>query len=161
MQEVINEVGGESQTTNEAGATASSRGYSRVYDIITERIIELLEQGTVPWRKPWRSTDVLPTNLESGKAYRGINVFLLHCAPYATPYWVTFKQALALGGSVRKGAKGFPVIFWTWNLKEETAGDPESVQRFPILRYYADRRLMPTDDNLALLDVRLTHSMSA
>ena len=80
-----------------------------VYDIITGRIIEQLEAGTVPWRKPW--TSGAPRNLVSRKEYRGINAFLLSCAPFKSSFWLTFKQAAAAGGSVRKGEKGYPVIF--------------------------------------------------
>lgn len=69
-----------------------------VYEIVTDRIIQQLEQGTAPWRKPWSTGGQTPTNLVSLKPYRGINVWLLAMMPYASPYWVTFKQARALGG---------------------------------------------------------------
>src|SRR5207248_996622 len=74
-----------------------------VYQIITDRIINLLEQGTVPWHKAWSSDDRLPMNLCSGKPYRGINVFLLHVTGYGSPYWLTLKQANERGGHIRKG----------------------------------------------------------
>ena len=51
-----------------------------VYDIITSRIMEKLEQGTVPWQQPWNSTAGMPRNLLSQKAYRGINVWVLASA---------------------------------------------------------------------------------
>ena len=71
-----------------------------VYEIITSRIVEMLQQGTVPWRKPW-STDVgEPRNLISGKPYRGINVFLLSAMGCASPYWLTH-QGKPPGGSLR------------------------------------------------------------
>ncbi len=63
-----------------------------VYDQITDRIIGLLESGTAPWRKPWRSQSGLPRNLVSNKTYRGINVFLLHAMSYESPYWITYRQ---------------------------------------------------------------------
>lgn len=112
-----------------------------VYEIITEQILTLLDQGTIPWRKPWNRTGNVefdwPKNLASKRPYSGINVFLLSCAPFGSPFWLTFKQAAALGGKVRKGEKGYPVIFWkmqrkTW--KEE--GGEEQKQMIPILRYY-------------------------
>ena len=83
-----------------------------VYEIVTERILEKLEQGTVPWRKPW-SAGGAPRNLVSGKEYRGVNIFLLGSQGFTSPFWVTFKQAKQLGGSVRKGERGTPCIFWT------------------------------------------------
>src|SRR4051794_40392168 len=85
-----------------------------VYDIITARIVEQLERGTVPWRKPWHGPDGAPKNAISGKSYRGINVLLLSCADYENPAWLTFKQAQELGGHVRKGEKGLPIVYWNW-----------------------------------------------
>ena len=110
-----------------------------VYDVITDRILEKLEAGTVPWHKPWKGGDAgMPRNLKSMRAYRGINVFLLSCAGYGSPHWLTFRQAAQLGGSVRKGEKGFPVVFWKWPEKAgDNPGRDDRVQaRGPLLRYY-------------------------
>ena len=82
------------------------------YDHITERIVSLLEQGTVPWQKPWKAKTGMPRNLVSKKPYRGINVFLLLSMRYESPFWLTFRQAAQLGATVRKGEKACPVIFW-------------------------------------------------
>ena len=103
------------------------------YQIITVRIIGLLEQGTVPWQKPWQGSEQAPQNLVSRKAYRGVNVFLLHAMHYTSPFWVTFKQAQELGGNVRKGERACPVVFWKW-LDVEREGEKE---RVPFLRYYS------------------------
>lgn len=111
-----------------------------VYEIITERIISLLESGTVPWRRPWRTQTHCPKNLLSGKPYRGINVFLLHCLGYQSPYFVTYNQAKQRGGQVRKGEKGCPVVFWKtdWHPSKRVEGAPESANpaTIPLLRYY-------------------------
>jgi len=109
---------------------------NNVYAIITETIIKKLQEGTIPWHMPWSSDG--PRNLISGKAYRGINVFLLGSLGYMSPYWVTFKQAQSLGGHVNKGEKGTPVVFWKTYSKMETDSDTgkhEEVSRF-VLRYY-------------------------
>ncbi|MEQ8786232.1 MAG: zincin-like metallopeptidase domain-containing protein [Pirellulaceae bacterium] len=106
---------------------------SQVYQIVTDRIIEQLEKGTVPWRRPWGGRAAMPRNLVSGKAYRGVNVFLLGCNGYESPFWLTFKQAKALGGSVRKGEKGSPIIFWKQWERESADGD---IDKIPVLRYY-------------------------
>jgi antirestriction protein ArdC len=90
-----------------------------VYDIVTNRITELLEQGTVPWRRPWRSTEG-PRNLISKKPYRGINSFLLNASPYESDYWLTYNQAKQKGGSVRKGEKSTLVVFWKWLDRKES-----------------------------------------
>ncbi len=81
-----------------------------VYAIVTEKIINLLEGGVVPWRRPWTSTG-LPRNLVSKKPYRGINHFLLSASKYVSPFWLTMRQANALGGSVRKGEESTIVTF--------------------------------------------------
>src|SRR5262245_32096008 len=103
------------------------------YQVITDRVIALLEQGTVPWNKPWQRGNATPRNLVSGREYRGVNVFLLHAMSYSSPYWLTFKQAQALGGNVVKGERATPVVFWKW-LDVEDGGKAE---RVPFLRYYS------------------------
>jgi antirestriction protein ArdC len=108
-----------------------------VYEIVTERILEKLEAGTVPWHKPWAGGGS-PQNLVSGRGYRGVNIFLLGCQGFTSPYWLTFKQAKQLGGSVRKGEHGTPCILWKWiNRSDENAetGDTETKQ-IPLIRYY-------------------------
>ncbi len=107
-----------------------------VYEVITDQIIEKLEQGTVPWHRPWSADG--PKNLLSGKSYRGINVFLLGSLGYMSPYWLTFKQAQSLGGHVNKGEKGTPVVFWKTYKQNEIGPDTRKVKeqsRF-VLRYY-------------------------
>jgi antirestriction protein ArdC len=106
---------------------------SKVHDIITEKIIKELEKGSIPWKRPWKTSGLLPTNLVSKKAYRGINTLLLSLSGFESPYWLTFKQSKALGGSVRKGEKGSMVVFYTDYSKENSAGE---VETFPVLRYY-------------------------
>ena len=87
---------------------------SKAYDSITERMLTELEAGNVPWRKPWGGPEHLPCNLQTRKPYRGINVFMLGCQGLESPYWLTFKQAKGMGGHVRKGEHGSPVVFWKW-----------------------------------------------
>ena len=107
---------------------------SSVYDQITARIIEMLEKGTIPWRKPWTSRAIFPRNLLSKKTYRGINVFMLHAMGYESPFWLTFRQAMELGGNVRKGEKACPVVFWK---RIDIEGrEPGEKQKIPMLRYY-------------------------
>src|SRR5216683_3189984 len=82
-----------------------------IYSIVTERIINLLDNGIVPWRRPWASTG-LPRNLVSKKPYRGVNIFLLSASKYISPFWLTLRQANQLGGRVRKGEESSIVTFW-------------------------------------------------
>ncbi len=112
-----------------------------IYQAVTDRILELLEKGTVPWRQPIRSAGGagrLPTNLVSKREYRGINVFLLAVTAWAegydAPYWLTFRQAKEQGGHVRKGEKGSLVVFWKQHAtKDEKSGEDITV---PVLRHY-------------------------
>jgi antirestriction protein ArdC len=106
-----------------------------IYDQVTERIIALLEQGTVPWRKPWTVQTGLPRNLITKKPYRGINTFLLHSMHYESPFWLTYRQAMELGSHVRKGEKSCPVVFWKQlELEDKNTGDKEKI---PLLRFYS------------------------
>ena len=113
------------------------------YDVITDRIIKCLESGTAPWRRPWGGRFRFPRNLISGKEYRGINVFLLSAANYESPYWVTYKQAQSLGGSVRKGEKSLPIVFWSTFEKDN--GEGEKPSKIPFLRYYSGFNLAQCD----------------
>lgn len=101
-----------------------------VYQIITDRILEKLQAGVVPWRQPWSTS--LPKNLVSKKAYRGVNIFLLSAMGFSSPYWCSYKQAAKLGGQVRKGEKSTPVVFWKVLDKMEDG----KVKKVFILRYF-------------------------
>ena len=108
-----------------------------VYEIVTGQILEIMEQGVIPWKKPWSARGA-HRNLVSGKQYRGINVFLLSCSPFSSPWWLTFKQATEKGGKVRKGEKGRRIVFWKplmINEKNPTTGKNEKKKIF-MLRYY-------------------------
>jgi len=89
-----------------------------LYSKVTARIIAELEEGRLPWVQPWDSAAVLaglPRNASSGRAYSGINILILWDAlfegGYAAQRWLTFKQAEALGGHVRKGERGVTVCY--------------------------------------------------
>ncbi len=69
----------------------------KVYEVITGRILVALEQGTIPWRKPWKCGGA-PRNLVTGKPYRGLNILLTAMQGFASPYWITFRQAAERGG---------------------------------------------------------------
>ena len=97
-----------------------------VYEIVTERILELLAAGVVPWRRPWVVSGAV--NWISQRPYRGINTLLLPPGEYAT-----YKQITEAGGSV-KGAKSQIVVFWRWLEKEDA--DTGEAEKIPMLRYY-------------------------
>ncbi len=113
-----------------------------VYDIVTAQIIEQLEKGEIPWRKPWNSAEGMPRNLVSKRAYRGINVWILAGRGYESPYWLSFKQCKDLGGTVKKGEESTLVVFWKFliadNTPEGEQPDPKNTKArtIPMLRYY-------------------------
>lgn len=100
------------------GRSASDR--AGLYEGITCKIIAELEAGRLPWVQPWGSAGVraslaLPKNAVTGRAYSGINVLILWGAVvelgFACQSWLTFRQALSLGGHVRKGERGTTVVY--------------------------------------------------
>ncbi len=104
-----------------------------VYSIVTNRIIELLESGTVPWQKPWTDAG-LPANLLSKRPYRGINLWLLLSLNYERNLFLTWDQLKKIGASVKQGEHGHVVIYWKTSPKNEDVVDGE--KKTPILRYY-------------------------
>ena len=80
----------------------------KVYEIVTNKIIEELEKGNIPWQQPWKNKK--PKNID-GREYSGINLLLLSTAPYSCPIWATMKQINERKGKVKKGEKAWMVIF--------------------------------------------------
>jgi antirestriction protein ArdC len=106
-----------------------------VYEIVTEQIIKKLESGVIPWKRPWIGGSA--KNLISGKNYQGINTMLLACSGFSNPYWLTFKQAKAKGGHVKKGEQSTIICFWkTYNKSAPTDSNPDNEDRRFVLRYY-------------------------
>ena len=93
------------------------------YEKITQEIIDALENGIVPWKKPWNVVGgEMPINVASKKPYNGINVLILGSKPYASNVWGTFKQWQAKDGIVRKGQKSTVICFWMFfSKKDKTA----------------------------------------
>ena len=99
---------------------------ANVYEQVTSRMIELLEQGVVPWKSPYLGTVGFPKNFATGKGYRGVNVFLLGSLRYTSPYFLTFLQAKELGGFVKKGERGGMVIKYGTYTKETEGADAQA-----------------------------------
>ncbi len=104
-----------------------------VYDIVTDTIVKKLEEGTVPWKRPWNGIGS-PKNVVSKNEYKGINRFLLDLSAYETNYWLTFKQAKDLGGHIKKGSKSTPIVYWNWLTKKDEKTNKE--YQVPLFRYY-------------------------
>lgn len=129
---------------NSSGRKARScSGHSRStghspYQIVTDRIIQALGEGVVPWRKPWQENAALPCNAVSKRSYHGINLLLLGLSRYRDHRWLTYRQAQQLGGHVRASEESSIAIFWK---KWERPGDTEEGQtrqrkHAPLLRFY-------------------------
>lgn len=127
-----------------------------LYQTVTDRIIAELEAGAPPWLKPWKTgrangIGLLPRNAATAREYHGINIPILWSAAdradYPTHGWMTFKQALDLGGHVRKGEKGTHVVFTkklTIEEQDEASGQ-SATRQVSMLRGY-------TVFNLAQID---------
>src|SRR3984885_6159471 len=114
-----------------------------IYSSVTGRIVAALEQGVRPWMKPWnaehaagRITRPLRHNMQP---YRGINVLVLwmeaEAKGFAAPIWLTFQQAKELGGHVRKGEHGSPVVYASSFTKtDKTEDGQETEEEIPFLK---------------------------
>jgi antirestriction protein ArdC len=109
-------------------------GQDTIYQMITDQVLKALSEGQIPWRKPWNASVNGPRNYVSNKPYRGVNVWLLLLKDYASPYWLTMKQANQLGGKVRAGESATVVIFWKISHGVDKATGEKKT--FAMLRYY-------------------------
>jgi antirestriction protein ArdC len=108
-----------------------------LYIEVTSRILTELETGAAPWIKPWSATPGLnhPHNAVSQRPYSGCNVVLLWMKQFAVPRYLTFKQAIELGGNVRKGEHGTKVYF-VKQLQVQDKENPETQRTIPMLKEY-------------------------
>lgn len=102
-----------------------------VMDKLVSGIIQKLEEGVVPWNRPWAGGGSAGKNIISNKPYHGINWLLTMLSGYDSQYWMTFKQARQLGGNVKKGEKGLPIVYFRMLSKKD---NPD--EKVPLMRYY-------------------------
>ena len=126
-------------------------GTDKIYKMVTDQIIEALEANVVPWHKPWAETGS-PQNAITKRNYTGINRILLQSSKYSDPRWLSYKQAAAKGGNVRKGEASTIITFWKRFTSHDKATCPgkqvcektnangfpvgTNCKRFGMLRYY-------------------------
>lgn len=120
--------------------TKFSRTKSDIYQTVTDSIISALETGVKPWSCPWQRVpgmSGLPSNYATGAAYSGMNIMLLWYSAseqgFSDSRWMTYKQAKAEGGQVRKGEHGTTAIFYATLEKENDAGE---VEHIPMLKTF-------------------------
>ena len=127
--------------------TGSDR--TNLYDEITDKIIADLEAGRFPWVQPWGKAEAkaplgLPNNASTGRAYSGINILILWGAVVQHGFpgqgWLTYRQAAALGGNVRKGEHGTTVVyadrFIPEDEKRRARETGEEAQAIPFLKRF-------------------------
>ena len=132
-------------------AVQARTGHSRanLYDEITDKIIAELEAGRVPWVQPWGTTVAraplaMPKNASTCRQYSGVNVLILWGVVIEQGFtgqsWLTFRQALSLGGHVRKGERGTTVVyadrFIPDDEKKRAAESGEDAQAIPFLKRF-------------------------
>ena len=124
-------------------ATTTTR--TDVYTRVTSHIIEELERGVRPWLKPWNAENaagrITRPLRHSGQPYQGVNILMLWASAemqgYACPFWLTFQQARQLGGHVRKGEHGSPVVYASTFKKTKEAEDGSECEAdIPFLKEY-------------------------
>lgn len=95
------------------------------HEVVAEKLIEQLKQGTAPWQMPWKAGDgggMMPFNPTTGKRYKGINAIHLLSQGRDDQRWLTFNQAKAAGAQVRKGEKSTSIQYWKFE-EEQTKRD--------------------------------------
>ncbi len=116
-----------------------------VYTRVTNRIIEDLEQGVRPWFKPWNAEHaagrITRPLRHNGEAYKGINILMLWASAelqgFGCPFWMTFQQAKELGGFVKKGEHGSPVVYASTFKKTDEGENGEEIEaEIPFLKEY-------------------------
>ena len=122
---------------------------------ITQRIIDELDKGVMPWRCNWRRAGGSLPRRHSGEPYRGINLLILaltaHAGGHSSPYWMTYRQAGAYGGQVRKGERSTLVIYYgTAHKREAPDGDGQDGDEPGTYRFLKSYAVFNSDqiDNL-------------
>lgn len=129
---------GKAFATNKGAKASKPR--RDLHQDITDRVVKALEAGAAPWLQPWASGARHmgnPRNADTRRPYNGVNVLLLwmaqHAGGYTSSEWLTYKQAKARGGHVRKGEKGTEVIFYKKLTFKEVNDQGEEEERNPLL----------------------------
>lgn len=135
---------------------------SKVYQIITDKFIDQLKKGVIPWRKPWACTD-MPMNLVSKKPYRGVNLLILAMSGFSSPWWLTKNQIESKGGSIKPDQKDTIITFFTVNKDKK---DPK--KSYMVFRFYkvwnveqCDNIEVPKTENIDFIENVNAETISA
>lgn len=102
-----------------------------LYQTITDRIIAELQNGVIPWHKPWVCGTSGAISYETGKPYSLLNQMILG----KPGEYLTFAQVQKQGGRIKKGEKSSMIVFWKW-IEKPSAEDPEQIEHIPFLQYF-------------------------
>ena len=131
---------------------------NEIRESITNRIVESLKQGKIPWRRPWSENHDpaggLPRNIVSRKSYGGLNITLLWLTQnekgYPTSFWGSYQQWASLGGQVRKGERATQIIFYRQVKRTVEQEDGEKrLETFPLLRTWSVFNICQVDGEIA------------
>ena len=122
-----------------------------IYEVVTQKFIDSLEKGNIPWKRPYSGRTIdnanLPYNFISKKHYKGINIMLLEMLPYSCKAYATFNQIKKLGGNVKTGEHGSMIVFWKFievKNKDEEKKDKKK-KTIPFLKYFTVFNLEQTE----------------
>ena len=128
--------------------TTNNKDKKSIYEEVTERIIDSLETGVIPWARPWEASQYGEyRNAITNRPYRGLNIMLLNLVGmmkgFVDPRWLTYRNAEKLGGHIKKGEKGVGIVFWKFlPVKEQQDidlvpdGDDNDKKVIPFARMY-------------------------
>ena len=141
--------------SNHTARARAGQDRTTLYDEITDRIIGELEAGRVPWVQPWgtaaaKAPLAMPKNGSTDRQYSGVNILILWGAAIERGFtgqsWLTFRQALSLGGHVRKGERGTTVVyadrFVPTDERRRAAETGEEAQAIPFLKRFTVRNTL-------------------
>ena len=125
-----------------------------IYQQVTDRIIAQLEQGVIPWHKPWIGRGAAISH-STGKPYSLLNQLILG----KPGEYLTFAQVQKEGGHIRKGEKASFVVFWKW-IEQPDEEQPDKVKKIPFLRHFSMfhidqcEGIKPRHDTAAAQDIK-------
>ncbi len=113
--------GRSAKSARSAGGTGEAPERLNAAEVLTQRTLEMLRDGIVPWQRGWRTAGGPARNI-TGHVYRGINAILLPAAGYGSPYWMTRHQAEERGGAIKASEtkRAFPALWWRFRKVETT-----------------------------------------
>ncbi len=137
--------------------------YSDLIQATAERMLDLMKQGTIPWRRPWNDPSAPqngsingPWNAVSGKQYRGSNTLILRGAQLVNGYednrWLTYKQAASIGAQVRRGEKGQQIAYWDFSKTGKVKEDVQPADVGEEKRYEGPSVFVATVFNASQID---------